>query len=252
VQLDSIAMLLEKGCILPQMDLVVIDESESLLHHTTAKTLAGKQRFTFDTLCALLRSSTRVLVMDALLGGQTRAFMRALGKQPRVVRNIWRSDRPRKFVFTNSQPHWLKSLIADLKKGRHCAISSMAADVLTSIKNHLVAEGILREDQILIIEGTTDDEIKQAVRYVNKLWVRFPLVMWSPAIEAGTDFNQPHFHKLYVILCSMSTAALGAVQSTGRVRQLEDTEVLVWCKRGVSWKPDAERFTCDEAVQQLR
>jgi hypothetical protein len=90
VQLDSIAMVCRRGRIIPQYDLVILDEVESTLHHTTAKTHKERQATTFRTFCSIIKASKRVLAMDAFLGAETRAFFKSLQLNTHVVRNTCR------------------------------------------------------------------------------------------------------------------------------------------------------------------
>lgn len=229
VQLDSIGMVMRSGRIIPHYDLVVLDESESTLHHATARKHGVRQRQTFDAFCSIVKQADRLLVMDALLGRETRAYLRSLGRPPRVVRNTWRSDTPRVFEFTNDQDTWASELVERLRQGHNCAVASMSATKLHNLKAYLVEQGVLEWEDILIYDSQTNDDIKMQVRDVNHHWVKYRLVMWSPAVEAWVDFV-PHFHSMFVIVSNMSTVAMGLVQSQGRIRTLENQHVMCLCK----------------------
>ena len=43
----------------------------------------------------------------------------------------------------------------------------------------------------------TDDEQKIALNDVNRVWSEHQVVLYSPTIEAGVDFNKEHFNKIY-------------------------------------------------------
>lgn len=137
--------------------------------------------------------------MDALLGRETRAYLSSLGRPSRVVRNTWRSGTPRVFEITNDQDTWINALVTTLRKGLNCAVASMSATKLHILKRHLVENGVLKEEDILIYGSHTNDAVKRQVRNVNNYWVQYRLVMWSPAVEAGVDFNVDHFHGMFVI-----------------------------------------------------
>jgi hypothetical protein len=171
VQLDSIAMVRRRGKIIPQYDLVVLDEIESTLHHTTAKTHKERQATTFKTFCSIIKASKRVLAMDAFLGAETRAFFKSLQLQTRVVRNTWR-PQPRTMVFTNVQPEWVANLVQALAAGQNVAVASMSSNLLHSLKTHLVAElALLTEDELLLYDSKADDALKKRVQFVNQDWV---------------------------------------------------------------------------------
>jgi hypothetical protein len=191
--------------------------------------------------------------MDALLCRETREFLTSLGKVPVVVGNTWRSDTPRTSEFTNAEDMmWLKAIRGELGQGHNCAVASMSAKWLNRLKEYLVNMSILNPEEILIIEGEAADAIKRQVRDVNTFWARFRLVMWSPAVEAGVDFNVRHFPRMFVISSNMSTVAMGLVQSSGRIRQLENREVLCLCFKGVKLEANGEEMRPEDVVEQLR
>jgi hypothetical protein len=243
VQLDSIAMVCRRGMIIPQYDLVVLDEVESTLHHTTAKTHKERQATTLRTFCSIIKASKRVLAMDAFLGAETRAFFKSL-------RNTWR-PQPRTMVFTNDQQEWVANLVQALAAGQNVAVASMSSNMLHSLKKHLVAElAIIAEDEALLHDSAADDALKKRVQFVNSDWVTWRLVMWSPCIEAGVNFDRQHFHSMFLYLCN-STTPQGMMQMSGRIRQLENSTVHCMCK-GLSWHGAADEFTPADAVNHIR
>ncbi|WIA19268.1 hypothetical protein OEZ85_003903 [Tetradesmus obliquus] len=250
VQLDSIAMVCRRGRIIPQYNLVVLDEVESTLHHTTAKTHRERQATTFRTFCSIVKASKRVLAMDAFFRAETRAFFKSLQLHAHVVRNTWR-PQPRTMVFTNDQQEWVEKLVQALAAGENVAVASMSSNMLHSLKQHLVTElALLKEDEVLLYDSAADDALKKRVQFVNSDWIIKRLVMWSPCIEAGVNFDQQHFHSLFLHLCN-STTPLGLMQMSGRIRQLENSTVHCMCK-GLSWQGAAEEFTPADAVNHIR
>jgi hypothetical protein len=121
VQLDSIAKVCQGGRLIPEYDLVVLDENESTLHHATAKTHKAKQGHTFQTFCSIVKAAKRLLVMDAFLGAETRAFLKSLGLPYSFVRNTWRPE-PRLFRLTNRMEAWLNRLESTLRAGKNVAL----------------------------------------------------------------------------------------------------------------------------------
>jgi hypothetical protein len=162
--------------------------------------------------------------MDAFLGAETRAFFKSLQLPARVVRNTWR-PQPRTMVFTNDRQDWVAKLVQELAAGQNVAVASMSANMLHRLRKHLVEElKLVGEDEVLLYDSAADDELKKRVRFVNTDWVTKRLVMWSPCIEAGVNFDRQHFHAMFLYLCS-STTPLGLMQMSGRVRQLENSTV---------------------------
>ncbi|WIA30214.1 hypothetical protein OEZ86_000306 [Tetradesmus obliquus] len=188
--------------------------------------------------------------MDAFFGAETRAFFKSLQLHARVVRNTWR-PQPRTMVFTNDQQEWVEKLVQALAAGENVAMASMSSNMLHSLKQHLVTElALLKEDEVLLYDSAADDALKKRVQFVNSDWIIKRLVMWSPCIEAGVNFDQQHFHSLFLHLCN-STTPLGLMQMSGRIRQLENSTVHCMCK-GLSWQGAAEELTPADAVNHIR
>jgi hypothetical protein len=130
-QLDSVLKLCQRsergGLLTPSFDLLVLDESESLLAHCTSSTLGSKQPLMFKAFCAIIKAAKRVMLLDAFMGAETRAFMACLHRPWRVIRNTRAPSRPRTYVFTNCQEEWLQRIVAARSAGEHVAVASLSA-----------------------------------------------------------------------------------------------------------------------------
>jgi hypothetical protein len=61
----------------------------------------------------------------------------------------------------------------------------------------------------LVHSSKSDDTLKTKLQNVNALWVQYDVVIVTPTVESGVDFNVPHFHKMFAILSSGSTSQRG-------------------------------------------
>jgi hypothetical protein len=91
---------------------------------------------------------------------------------------------------------------------------------------HIDIQTLLPEIKILVITADTDDNEKLKLENVNKYFTEADLLMYSPTIEAGVDYNVEHFDKMYVILCE-STSQRSLSQMMGRIRKVRSNEVLM-------------------------
>ena len=147
--------------------MVIVDECESLLHHCTAKTLAKKQAIVFKTLCSMLKCSKHVLDKE------TRKVCEALGLPLTVIRNTHKPRQVRRFIFMNKQVFWVDQIIEKLNAGKNVAIASMGAEQMKKLKAFLVANGVLRKHEILVIDSKADDALKNRLQHVNEDWVKY-------------------------------------------------------------------------------
>jgi hypothetical protein len=74
----------------------------------------------------------------------------------------------------------------------------------------------------------SDDELKNKLVDVNKLWSAYDIVMFSPTISCGVDFNLNHFDKIYSIITSGTCDSRLYMQMLGRVRKLNNNNILTF------------------------
>jgi hypothetical protein len=162
-------MVLEQGRDLQDYDLVVLDESESLLHHCTAETLKGKQREVFRTFLDVLRGSRGVLAMDAFLGDETREFLEmVLGSAPPVVCNNHRG-RSKRFIFISSIKAWQLKIVHALKRGENVVVPCMASDMAKNLEGIIKAAcPELPQDAVLVIYSKAGDEVSAQMQTASR------------------------------------------------------------------------------------
>ena len=66
----------------------------------------------------------------------------------------------------------------------------------------------------------SDDRLKEKFMDVNAFWSQYKVVIYTPTIDAGVDFNiRDYFDRMYCFLSSGSTQVTprGFLQMTGRI-----------------------------------
>jgi hypothetical protein len=220
-QVDSLHRLCQYGAV-PDFDVVILDEVTSLLNHFSARTIDHPRDLIF-LFGEMLKASEKVIALDALYDDQTFHFFRDLGLSQRVIVNDYRGA-PRTYSFSADQDRWTDCILRDLKAGNNVAVVTMSTEAGYRLTEHITQEGILGPGDIVLHTSKSDDKMKEGLKTVATFW-RKRLVIYSPTIEAGVDFNVTHFHRLYVYCCLRSTTPLGLAQMTGRIRQVEDMTV---------------------------
>lgn len=66
---------------------------------------------------------------------------------------------------------------------------------------------------------------------MNELWIQYDVVIVTPTVESGVDFNVPYFDKMFTILSSGSTSQRGLLQMTARVRNLTNLDMEVYLNK---------------------
>ena len=75
--------------------------------------------------------------------------------------------------------------------------------------------------------GNGSDIELMKLKNVNDEWLPLDVLIYSPTIEGGVNFNLPHFDKKYGQICTDSSSPRGFNQSLKRIRQFTDNKVLI-------------------------
>ena len=223
---------------IPSYDLVIIDEIESVLQHFRASTMSEKEHI-FDLLEGISVNCKKIISLDGDFGNRSYVFLKQISPNMLIIRNEVKKNKKR-FIFMNNRENFDEKIDKDLKQGKKVAVISMSASVAIGYYNKY-------KDLYASVMHTskTDGKLKEKLKNVNDFWINYFLLLISPSIEAGVDFNRDHFDKIYVILSSCSTSQRGLMQMVGRIRKIKCNEVSVLLN-GMPFKEKANFYCYDE------
>ena len=207
---------------LPRFDVLIMDESESLLRHFASPTVNAPIQAA-DAFVKMARMARRgVVCLDAMWGAATWTVLRQAGMSNVLVVNDSKPDAEatRTYRFSNDEATWSGQVVADLAAGLNVVVVSLSAERAMAV--HAAGVAVVGAESCLIHTSKTGDELKKELADVGALWSRFRLVVYSPTIAAGVDFSLDHFDRMYVYLCAMSALPATALQMSFRVRKLRD------------------------------
>jgi hypothetical protein len=170
VQLDSLQGLLADSRVVQSFDLVVLDESESILFHLSADTFANRHR-TVNFLIELLHEAKRIIALDGHLGQPTFEFLTMAGIScgPVVVNNHL-PERPLEFEFIEKDEgyaYWKSSICTTLKAGKNCIVYSMSSEAAYRLRDAVEQQGLVPSSEILVITRASPGDIKKGLNNVN-------------------------------------------------------------------------------------
>ncbi len=224
-QVDSLINLLNNYLeeyidIYPKYDLVILDECESVLNHMNASTLKNSYE-TFDILRNIIINSNKLICLDGDLSNRTYDFIKGFGNNI-IVKNLIKKDI-KHFVFRKNKNKFDKLISKDLKKGLNLCIVSMSSKVAESIYTEYKDKY-----KCCIHTGNSDDTLLEKLKDVNNYWKDFQLIIYSPSIESGVDYNfDNHIDKIYGILSSKSTSQRAFMQMLSRCRKVKNKEINI-------------------------
>ncbi len=253
VQIDSLMRIKEyddeNNILLRQYDLVIMDEIEGNLNHYHSPFINKPNhtpRELFRFMVEVVDSASKLLLLDADLGMRSNLFMQHFGTSI-FINNFYKPVK-KTFCVTNDYNRFDKQLFKDIKRNKNICVVSMSATALELIEIKLKRTKI----KYVLHTNKTDDKLKNRLENVNDFWSQYQIVLYSPTIESGIDFNKKHFHKIYAIIKSgqLTTSQRGFLQMIGRIRQVSDPKIL--CYYDGYTKTNSRIYTYDDVLSYFR
>jgi hypothetical protein len=222
IQLNSLNKLFYTSLITdntPFYDLIVLDEIEGVLNHLNHSKIDQAQ--TFQNLTDLIETSTKILCLDGDMNDRSYDFISNITKDYKIIINKYVPIK-KQYIFHRNEKDFETLIDDDLKKGLKICIVSMSAGKIT--QNYFNKY----EKKYNVIIHTGIDQNKKILEDVNKEWAKCDLLLYSPTVEAGIDFNIDHFDKCYGILSEKSTTARGFSQMLNRIRKFKSNTINIY------------------------
>jgi len=218
-------------------DLVIIDEVEGALGHYSSPYLKNPNlpvEELFDNMFNLLKRAKKVLLLDADLGIRAKLLIEELGNAV-VVNNNYEPVK-KTFNIIDENESFKNYFLKDITSGSKVCVVSMSSGYLENIAIEISAlnkKGTYLGKEINNIKyvlhtSKADDELKVNLENVNKFWTQYDVVLYSPTIESGVDFNEKHFDKIYGIIVDgpVTCSQRSFLQMMGRIRNVGSLDVL--------------------------
>lgn len=227
-------------------EVLVLDEAESIMEQFEA-VHPSNQRLGWLVFDMLVRSTPRVLCLDAELGPRTVHVMRAVRPgRPALVVNEYPCAERRE-VYVERRDRFLTSLYEALASGSRVAFASTSAAQLVAV--HAVLARMLPAKRVYLIHaGTPEAEKVLFARKCNRFLDQYDALFYSPTIQAGNSIDVP-FDAMFVHATPGGPSPEGVHQMIGRVRSLRTGRVTVTFD--VTPTAEAREYTYDEMARHL-
>jgi hypothetical protein len=239
IQLESIlkidssheCLFTDENYELNSYDLVIIDESESVLKQFNSPTFKnGSSKDCFNFVKGVLTNSKKIICMDGDLGDRTYSFTENFGKSINIVNDIKKNHR--KFIITENSDFYYMNIKRDLQDNKKIVIVSMSAtkcieyqeQIKKDIEKMVTDEFPLKN--ILCYTGSSSDISKSDFKNVIESWSKADILIYSPTCESGVNFDKEHFDKIYGVF-SKSTSSRQYFQMLSRVRKIKDDKIMI-------------------------
>jgi len=212
---------------IPSFDLIVIDELESVLNHFESTTIKEKEK-TFNLLSDIIYNSDKILALDGDFNNRSFEYISNImsynEEKPEyiILENEVKKNKTH-FKFTNDKNNFDKQIEQDLENGKKIIIVSMSL-IMAEYYYRLYSKIY----KCALYTSKNDDKLKEEFKNVNDVWIKLDLIIYSPSVESGINFDKKHIYKKYIILSSHSTSPRGLLQMASRCRKIENPEVMVY------------------------
>jgi hypothetical protein len=255
IQLESLSKLEnnndlfidELESIVPSYDLVVIDEIESILNHFNSETFNGKSRIIFEYLENIIKASNKVISLDGDLNNRSYQFLQTLGDGI-YLENICKIN-DKTLHLTEKELNFQKDILNQLDNNNKIVICSMSS--ADASKYDTMLNDKYPKKKIYLYTGKSDDCLKKHhLSNVSEHWSQADVIIYSPTIEAGVNFDVPgHFNKIYGILSCQSTSQRAFFQMLSRVRKVSNNQITIL--NNITYSDNKDFWTFDEVKAGL-
>ena len=145
------------------------------------------------------------------------------GQSINIINTVKKNKR--NFIFSKNRELITSEIFKDLEDNKKIVIVSMSSKKAKEYKD-LINEKF-KDKQLLIYTGKSDDKCKDDLKNVLELWSKTDVLIYSPYIEAGVNFDLEYFDKIYGIICNKSTSPRGFMQMIARIRKIKDTNIKI-------------------------
>lgn len=243
IQLDSIKRLLENVNLMTQKDgipkyeLIVLDESEGLLNHLSFEKI--DQFLIHSILTRLLAKANKVLVLDGDMNSRTYDFITTLNIDYKLYANEYKPNK-KHFIFGYDIDNFDKKVDDDLKAGKKLVIVCM-----TRTESEKYNDKYKKTYKVILHNSI--EKNKEILKKVNEEWAKCDLLIYSPTVESGVDFNiVGYFDKCYTTISNASTSYRAFFQMLNRIRDYKDNNINVLIPHNILWNPLAILVDYDE------
>jgi hypothetical protein len=160
-------------------------------------------------------------LLDGDISKRSLTYVSNIGDYYMIENNKAKSTKH--FIFHDNKNNFDNLLTKDIKENKKIVIVSMSSEIA-----HTYYELYKNKYSVCLHTSKTDDELFDKLKDVNSYWSQFNIVIYSPTIESGVDFNLEYFDSMYCILCSNSTSQRGFMQMSNRIRKLKNNNVNIF------------------------
>lgn len=223
VQVESLHRLILQN-VTTVFDLVVLDESESIIEQFDSGLQHGQMQDCFRAFHWLMRNSRHVIAMDANLGDRTynivQKFRGDVGL--RFYKSVFKNATADSVFFTSDKARWMVTLDWYVSRGKRVVIPASSVNSASGL--YLTLQTRYPNKHIAFYNAETSNQIKaEHFAAVHTFWKDLDILIYTPTVTAGVSFEEKDcFDAVFGWFFDASCTVETCMQMMGRVRNITD------------------------------
>jgi len=205
-------------------ELLVIDESESILNQFSSPTMKGRYLEIYAVLINIIKNCEKVICADAFISNRTINFVKSFDEKITMIKNNT-TPTQRKAVEIEKD-NFNKYLIDDIKQKNKNYVCFSTKKDLTEFKSILQVYETEFYDESIAYYGKGNDNVFEGLKNINETWTDASIILTSPSITVGNSYSvKNHFNKVF-INGAPTCSVRDTFQTQMRVRHLKDNMLV--------------------------
>ena len=210
-------------------DLLILDESESILGQFTSPYCKNKIRTVWEIYEFLLKVSKKIICMDANLGERTFNVFNKIYPIDKMYLhlNTFSTMAQDEYIFISNMQKFIEKIDEAVKMNKRIVIPVNSLKTAKLINHYLTTTH--KEKKICLYSSESDDFIKKKdLSNVNKEWLKYDVIIYTPSITAGISFEEKHFDCIFGYFTNRSCDVYTLLQMLYRVRNVKEKRIYLF------------------------
>jgi len=207
------------------VDLLILDELESLHEHICGSSLLKNKGAVFYTLKDYIDHTPKIITCDGCLKDNTcdTLFKSKLERGAKMVKveNDYQVFTDKRMTIFKDKHFAIHTLLSLVDQGKRIVVPTNSK----TCGNELV-QLIKQSHPDLHILQIDSDHAFQSVT----TWDQYSILVYTPTVTAGVSFDKLHYDHIFAFFVNTSTNAESSFQMLFRARQTHQADMYMWCK----------------------
>ena len=230
IQLESLSLIKDH---IFYYDLVVFDEAPMLINQLRHAYDKSPCFHKIDRALTEIMRTKNLIFCSANINENVFSFIRSYVGQEKINYSINEYQSKKWFVTQlNTAYDFENKMMYLAMEGKKLCIAHNSRSKALNL--YLMLNALNKK--VLLITSQTDKNLED----VNKTWINFDVVIYTPTIESGVSFTEIHFDHVCGFFTNKSNNHLGCFQQLIRCRNPKENEIFIYARNSHVKKIGAE------------